>query len=195
MNIFWLDRDPQKSAAYACDQHIVKMLTEHTQQICTVLQSLGFSDLPMKGTHPNHPCPKWVGTDFANFVYLVELNKAYFYEYKKRYGRETHAGFSKMKAVVQKLGTTSIRKAFASAGKDRLSLSVSELKSKPWLFVTVPPQAMPEELKAPLRGSTRQRIDQVISAYRDLYALHKSKFARYKYSEPPPFLAGVKLGQ
>jgi hypothetical protein len=188
VNIFWLDHDPQKSAAYACDQHIVKMLTEHTQQLCTVLQSLGFNDLPMKSTHTNHPCTKWVGTDFANFVYLIELNKAYFYEYKKRYGRDAHAGFSKMQDVVQQLGITNIRNAFAVAGKDRLGLSLDELKSKPWLFMTVPPQAIPEELKVSLSGNIRQCIEQVVAAYREFYTLHKSKFARYKYSEPPSFL-------
>lgn len=36
MNIFVLDQDPVKAAEYLCDRHIIKMLLESTQLLCTV---------------------------------------------------------------------------------------------------------------------------------------------------------------
>ena len=41
MNIFILDRDPKVCAQYHCDKHVVKMILETAQMICTVLNEVG----------------------------------------------------------------------------------------------------------------------------------------------------------
>ena len=35
MNIFVLDLDPQKAAEYHCNKHVVKMILESAQMLCT----------------------------------------------------------------------------------------------------------------------------------------------------------------
>ena len=35
MNIFYLDRDPKIAAQLACDKHVVKMILESAQMLCT----------------------------------------------------------------------------------------------------------------------------------------------------------------
>jgi hypothetical protein len=35
MNIFYLDKDPIKAAEYSCDKHVVKMILESAQMLCT----------------------------------------------------------------------------------------------------------------------------------------------------------------
>ena len=36
MNIFYLDKCPVKSAEMSCDKHVVKMILESAQLLCTV---------------------------------------------------------------------------------------------------------------------------------------------------------------
>jgi hypothetical protein len=38
MNIFFLDKNPQKAAEYLCDKHVPKMLLESSQMLCTAVQ-------------------------------------------------------------------------------------------------------------------------------------------------------------
>lgn len=40
MNIFYLDQDPKLCAQYHCDKHVVKMITEYAQIMCTVHRML-----------------------------------------------------------------------------------------------------------------------------------------------------------
>ena len=42
MNIFFLDKTPEKSAQYLCDKHIPKMLLESCQMLSTALRPAGF---------------------------------------------------------------------------------------------------------------------------------------------------------
>ena len=57
MNIFYLDKDPQQAAKYHCDKHVVKMILESAQMLCTVVNEIsGGQVTPYKSTHKNHPC-------------------------------------------------------------------------------------------------------------------------------------------
>jgi hypothetical protein len=185
MNIFWLDPSVQKSAAYACDQHIIKMCSEHTQQLLTVLSGLGFSDLSMKPTHPGHPCIKWVASDFANFLYLKCLNDAYFEQYRLRFQKDEHLGYLKGHHDIQRIGYVKIRKAYRNLNRDRYAkLSILSMVDKPQEWITLPPLAIPEWLK-PAQVSSLQ---QVVKAYRDCYVQVKYVFATYRHSKPPSFM-------
>ena len=84
MNIFVLDMNIEKCARYHCDQHVVKMILESVQIVCTVLNKKGFTT-PYKSTHTKHPCVLWAGQSFDNLKWLTSLARALNREYKYRY--------------------------------------------------------------------------------------------------------------
>jgi hypothetical protein len=85
MNIFILDENIERCARYHCDQHVVKMILESAQLLCTALNKKGF-ETPYRSTHVNHPCVLWTEASYANFRYLsqlaIALNREYRYRYK-----------------------------------------------------------------------------------------------------------------
>ncbi|HEY9030294.1 MAG TPA: pyrimidine dimer DNA glycosylase/endonuclease V [Kangiella sp.] len=86
MNIFVLDNDIKQCAQYHCDQHVVKMILESVQMLCTALNKKGFVT-PYRSTHVNHPCVLWVEHSYCNFVWLAELTKALNDEYRYRFNK------------------------------------------------------------------------------------------------------------
>ncbi|WP_448383356.1 pyrimidine dimer DNA glycosylase/endonuclease V [Desulfosoma sp.] len=91
MNIFVLDLDPIKCARYHCDQHVVKMILESVQILCTAFNKKGF-DTPYKSTHTKHPCVLWAEESFDNVRWLMRLARALNREYKYRYRKsQDHA--------------------------------------------------------------------------------------------------------
>ena len=87
MNIFVLDEDIENCARYHCDQHVVKMILESVQIMCTALNKKGFKT-PYKSTHMKHPCVLWVEESYDNFLWLRNLVLALNDEYKYRFDRE-----------------------------------------------------------------------------------------------------------
>jgi hypothetical protein len=116
MNIFSLDKDPEKSARMMSNKHVVKMLLESAQLMCTTHRLLDgvleirksitgrrykYWKLPdnrehsfYKPTHYNHPSSLWVRESASNYYWLY----FHFYflneEYLKRYGK-IHLSFLK----------------------------------------------------------------------------------------------------
>ena len=88
MNIFVLDQDIEKCAHYHCDQHVVKMILESAQMLCTTLNKRGVRT-PYKPTHANHPCVVWLDQSYDNFLWLKSLALALNAEYRFRYERDT----------------------------------------------------------------------------------------------------------
>lgn len=89
MNIFILDYNTKKTAEYHCDKHVVKMIVESAQLLCTAHHSTGVSnDLLYKATHINHPCNVWVRNSASNYKWLSELSLYLLEEYKFRYDKE-----------------------------------------------------------------------------------------------------------
>lgn len=86
MNIFVFDEDPQKSARAHSDRHVVKMVLETAQMLCTVHHLSGQS-APYAKTHTEHPCVKWVQESIENYRWLVKLGLALAREYTHRYDR------------------------------------------------------------------------------------------------------------
>ena len=84
MNIFILDKDINKCARFHCDQHVVKMILESAQILCTALNKKGFTT-PYKSTHEKHPCVLWAEESHDNFLWLSKLAFALNNEYKYRY--------------------------------------------------------------------------------------------------------------
>jgi len=84
MNIFVLDRTVETCARYHCDRHVIKMILESVQILCTALSQYGF-DTPYKPTHAKHPCVVWAAASYANFLWLEKLTIALNNEYRYRY--------------------------------------------------------------------------------------------------------------
>jgi len=61
MNIFYLDKDPVKAAQLQYNKHVVKMILESAQMLCTAHHVHGNpDDVPYKQAHLNHPSTMWV---------------------------------------------------------------------------------------------------------------------------------------
>ena len=87
MNIFVVDKDPKIAATMLCDKHVVKMIVETAQMLCTVASELGHQNVPYRPTHKRHPCTLWAGESKANWVWLVTHGLEMCAEYTRRYGR------------------------------------------------------------------------------------------------------------
>lgn len=86
MNIFVLDRNPAKAAIAQCDKHVVKMILETAQILCTAVSECG-GVAHYRPTHKNHPCSIWARKTKSNFNWLKEHGIALCEEYTKRYGK------------------------------------------------------------------------------------------------------------
>ncbi len=89
MNIFVLDYDPIKAAQMHCDKHVVKMILESAQLLCSVHHMISDrTDIPYRLSHKNHPCSKWARESYSNYIWLLDLTRALLDEYTYRYGKK-----------------------------------------------------------------------------------------------------------
>ena len=86
MNIFILDKDVKKCAQYHCDKHVVKMILETAQLLCSAHHVTG-GTAPYKLSHKNHPCAIWTRASLSNYLYLCDLGLELCKEYTYRYGK------------------------------------------------------------------------------------------------------------
>ena len=89
MNIFYLDRDPQRCAAMHCDKHVVKMILEYAQLLSTAHHEIdGVPSIDCyKATHKNHPSAVWARENRSNYQWLWQLLSNLLQEYTFRYGK------------------------------------------------------------------------------------------------------------
>lgn len=99
MNIFYLDHDIQKCAEYHCDKHVVKMILEYAQLLCTALWLSG-QEAPYRQTHLKHPCTLWVTHSLSNWRWLKKLANALNQQYRYRF---EHAFDHRSWSVIQSL--------------------------------------------------------------------------------------------
>lgn len=91
MNIFVLDRDPVQAARDMCNKHVVKMILESAQLLCTALALRGIpkENLPYKSTHAKHPCTLWLVENDDNMAWLWLHALELCSEYTRRF-HKTH---------------------------------------------------------------------------------------------------------
>lgn len=172
MNIFYLSSDPHEAAKFHVDKHVVKMILESAQLLCTahrildgkqtvqpkvnkvgktrqvkryVLSNADADLLMYNATHMNHPCAIWARDNINNYMWLYELFVALCDEYTFRYGK-THKTDLLFRDVLK---------------TPPISISHSDF--------TTPAQAMPVEYR---------HYDSVV-AYRQYYIGAKAKFAKW----------------
>ena len=114
MNIFFLDKTPEKSAQYLCDKHVPKMLLESCQMLSTAVQSYtGKLDYLYKPAYPHHPMTKWVGLGLKNFMWTFWNAIAINQEYKSRFNKQ-HKSFKILKIIADNNYSKDIRPALFS---------------------------------------------------------------------------------
>lgn len=86
MNIFAVDQDPVKAAQSLHDKHVVKMVLESAQMICTIVRQFGHF-APYKPTHQWHPCVVWASRNNSNALWLHRHALALCAEYTHRFGK------------------------------------------------------------------------------------------------------------
>ena len=164
MNIFVLDTDPVEAAKLHCDSHVVKMILESAQLICTALNvSTGTQIAPYKTTHINHPCSIWVRESYSNFVWLVALMYALEDEWLFRFNKNT-----RHKSVLALEITFRSKQGLLNTAKTLLP----DIDKTPFA------QAMPEQY----------RDKDVVRAYRDYYRFDKQHLCKYTKRNIPEFL-------
>ena len=180
MNIFVLDLDPKKAAKFHCDKHVVKMILESGQMLCTAHWTHGLRSLkkevsdfkrvrdakeyalnnlnsnlipPWSLTHARHPCSMWTAETQGNYVWHLNLMRELLNEYTIRY-KKNH----KSESVWRWLDSN-------------LPLTLEYFNP-----MTPHPQCMPDECK--VNGNA-------VAAYRNYYNVHKAKMAKWKWGPSP----------
>ena len=97
MNIFYLDECPVKAAQVQYNKHVVKMILESAQMLCTAHHVYGNpNNVPYKQAHLNHPSTIWTRENSLHYDWLYEHMLALGNEYTKRYGKK-HLSITKCK--------------------------------------------------------------------------------------------------
>lgn len=81
MNIFYFDEDVDTCARYHCDAHVIKMILESAQILCTV-SWMHEIPAPYRPTRQKHPCVIWSNESMANWLWLKDLACALNQEYQ-----------------------------------------------------------------------------------------------------------------
>jgi len=127
MNIFYLDKDPKLAAIYQYNKHVVKMILESAQMLCTAHHCYGSTEqkanVPYKQAHLNHPSTIWARQSKSTYMWLYDHMMALGTEYYVRYGK-THLTITKC--------------------KEFLATPPKHIQGDEW---SQPPQAMPDEYK------------------------------------------------
>ena len=90
MNIFYLDKCPNKAAKVQYNKHVVKMILESAQMLCTAHHCImgEDADVPYKVAHKNHPSTKWARQSGENYTWLYRHMMELGREYERRYGKK-----------------------------------------------------------------------------------------------------------
>ncbi len=164
MNIFYLDHNPALCAQYHTDKHVVKMILESAQMLCTALNTtLDGQVTPYRSTHVNHPCSIWVRENFHNWLWLYHLMLELEQEWQYRW---EHSKRHKSVEAVQSIQVDGYRVEdiayhFLPEGNH-----------------TYPPLAMPEHCK----------LVDVILSYREYYRTEKQDLHKWTKRDQPSWL-------
>lgn len=159
MNIFVLDYHPKRAAQYHCDKHVVKMILESAQMLCTAyylcdpgriaVVRAAYPGKFYKKAFPNHPCTQWVMQSASNFHWLSTLALELCREYTIRYYK-VHRTQQLLQA---------------------LHHFPPKLPTRPLTCFAL---AMPEQYRHPC----------AVRAYRDYYIGDKRRFATWRTTPP-----------
>ena len=158
MNICYLDKCPDKAARLQYNKHVVKMILESAQMLCTAHHCYGDKwqreNVPYKQAHLNHPSTVWARQSRSTYMWLYNHMMALGLEYTKRYGKQH--------LTIAKLGDV-LRHPPKNAHFNKIGTDATP--------------AMPDECKIP---------GDVVGSYRKYYVMKKQRFATWKYPATIP---------
>jgi hypothetical protein len=122
MNIFYIHKDPEVAAKAMTNKHVIKMILESAQLLCTAHRVLDgtqimvksksghnlkkwqhdnpdYDKLLYKSTHVNHPSAIWVRESSENYTWLYKHFIALGNEYKQRYSK-THKSIEELRFLL-----------------------------------------------------------------------------------------------
>lgn len=177
MNIFYISADPAQAAEWMVDKHVVKMILESAQLLCTAhrihdgKETLGKSAtgrnvkrwlLPdarehvlYSATHINHPSAVWCRQSVMNYNWLADHMFALLYEYTHRYNKEHKV-----------------------QGELSYMLQSPPFKLKEY-DMTKMPSAMADEYKI---------SDDPLVNYRNYYKIGKARMHKWTNRQPPEWI-------
>lgn len=179
MNIFYVDSDPIIAAQNLVDRHVVKMILESAQLLCTahrvldgreivtytknnrrqkywLIESDNRETILYKATHVNHPSAVWARTSVENYNWLFDHFHALGNEYTFRYGK-------KHKCL---------------RGEMPLLLSAPPHKLRDFDFTTPPSAMAPEYIVS----------EDPVQNYRNYYKNGKSRLHQWTSRTPPSWM-------
>jgi hypothetical protein len=161
MNIFFLHFDPKTCAQMHVDKHVVKMILESVQLLCSAhhLYPNGKELKLMKLTHKNHPSSIWTRESLSNYKWLVELTKELCKEYTYRY-EKVH-----------------------KCEREYLQILEENNPDIADIGFTPPKQAMLETYKI-----ESDKIEDAIEAYRQYYFYEKNSMFKWKKRNVPDWI-------
>jgi hypothetical protein len=188
VNIFYLDKNPQKCAEMHVDKHCIKMILEYAQLLSTAhrvldgVLTVGLSESGRKqqryilsderqqvlysATHINHPSAVWVRQSSANYMWLAELLEECCKEYSYRYGK------------IHKVESSGLMQSLKN-------VFPKNIPNKPF---TEPTPAMPDECKVP--GNS-------LMSYHNYYNMNKQHLWSWKGKinsrEVPKWLINMRM--
>ena len=173
MNIFYVDKNPVTAAKMMCDKHIIKMILESAQMLCSAKRMLDGTEyydktkngrkikrwrldnsneeaIIYKAGWLSHPSTQWVMKSAYNYRWLYNHMMALNEEYKKRYNKDVdHVSISKLKDLLKE-------------PPKNANLNAIGTDATP---------AMPDECIVP--GDS-------VASYRKYYIMKKNRFATWK---------------
>ena len=179
MNVFLLSGNARRAARYHSNKHVVKMILEVAQLLCTAHAVLDHGGLQVplevfgagedgpaktyKPTHKNHPWAIAVRRQRDLYVWVAQLGLALCREYSKRYAGKRHASQRLLEALERVPPRAFESEKFVpEAFKDTTETRRVALKlADGTLFAARAPLAMPEEFA--------RDADCAVEAYRSYY--------------------------
>jgi hypothetical protein len=160
MNLFFLHHDPKTCAEYHCDKHVVKMILELVQMLCTA-HICGGGVAPYRVFNKNHPMVIWVRASKENYTFTATLAQCLSAEYTHRYNRihacDQHIIWLNENLPVFK-ETVYLKNVTFSTNKYLEELNVTPV-----------PLTIPEDVKC----------EDTICSYRRCYNVYKKRFAKW----------------
>lgn len=173
MNIFVLENTHDQNVKSYVDKHVIKMILETAQLLCTTHHQLGSAQEWMyRQTHVNHPCAIWVRKSLDNYKWLVELGLELCKEYTYRFGK------------VHK--TTSILL--------QLKHTLPNIESKGLTSFAL---CMPDEYKVLINqgvinfvhgNSENQNLESTVESYRNYYIGEKTELFKWTKRDQPKWI-------
>ena len=180
MNIFFLSTNPELAVLDHCDKHVVKMVLETTQMMCTAHRLLD-GDVAAdamglyKTAYANHPMTKWVRENQFNYAWtyrlLKELCNEYTYRYDKVHATQSKGILDALQKVPENIcnGTETGRTVPPMCMPDKYKNRFTKTKDS-WIELA-------EDATVRRKRLNQQSFYDVVDAYRRYYIGEKKDFA------------------